>query len=95
MSLVSVDIVAAEDSVVEECVSSPAQPTREIRATAVRQEKIRYLIIYVLLKLAPLARTIKPCAPIESREDYGVGAVVVVVFLTTTLVATILSPSCV
>jgi hypothetical protein len=64
-----------------------------MRATAVRQEKIRYLIIEMLLKWAPLARTIKACAPVECREGYGVGVVVVVVFLTTTLVATILLPS--
>jgi hypothetical protein len=48
-----------------------------------------------VLKLAPLARTANGCAPVECRRGYGAGVVVVVVFLTTTLVATILSPSCV
>jgi hypothetical protein len=78
---------------VEEGPALLAQPARDMRATTVRQEKIRYLIIYVLLKLAPLARTIQACAPVERQVGYGVGVVVVVVFLTTTLVATILSPS--
>ena len=95
MSLLSVDIVVAEDSDMEECLSSLAQPTREISAKAVRQKKTGYLIIYVLLKIAPLACMIKACTPVKSLENYGVGVVVVVVFLTTTLVATILSPSCV
>ena len=48
-----------------------------------------------VLKLAPLARTANGCTPVECRRGYGAGVVVVVVFLTTTLVATILSPSCV
>jgi hypothetical protein len=51
--------------------------------------------IFLLFVLAPLARMIKACAPVEHREGYGAGVVVVVVvvFPTTTLVATILSPS--
>ena len=51
MSLLSVDIVAEEDSEVEECLSSSAQPARETSANAARQEKIRCFIIYVLVKV--------------------------------------------
>ena len=39
MSLLSVDIVVAEES--EECFSSHAQPTREASAKAATQEKIK------------------------------------------------------
>ena len=49
----------------------------------------------VCLKLVPLACTVNVCRPVEYRKGYGAGFVVVVVFLTTTLFATILSPSCV
>jgi hypothetical protein len=41
MSLVSVDIVVAADSVVEDCLSSLAHPTSEASAKAARQEKIK------------------------------------------------------
>lgn len=41
MSLLSVVIVADDESEVEECLSSSAQPTREASAKAARQEKIK------------------------------------------------------
>ena len=41
MSLLSGDIVVEEDSEVEECLSSSAQPASEARAKATRQEKIK------------------------------------------------------
>ena len=41
MSLVSGDIVAEEDSVVEDWLLSLAQPAREASAKAARQEKIK------------------------------------------------------
>ena len=41
MSLLSVDSVVADDSEVEECLVSSAQPTREASANAARQEKIK------------------------------------------------------
>jgi len=47
-----------------------------------------------LFKRVLLARTVNRCAPDKCPEGYGVGAVVVVVvFLTMTLVTIILSPS--
>jgi len=43
MSLVSVDIVAAEELQVEEDFCSQAQPARATRANPATQEKIRYV----------------------------------------------------
>ena len=51
MSLLSVDIVVAEESVVV-CLSSEAQPAKERSAQAATQERIRFLIIYILVGAA-------------------------------------------
>ena len=61
MSLLSVDIVVAEES--EECFSSHAQPTREASAKAPRQEKIKVagrmeaLVIFIneRIRLEPIS----------------------------------------
>jgi hypothetical protein len=72
-----------------------------IGATGERDERKRskagenQIFNHVSLRMAVrLACTVKkPCTSIEYREGYGAGVVVVVVFLTMTLVAIILSPS--
>ena len=79
--------------VVEVCGCSEAQPARETSANAARQEKVRFFSMEVLLRLVLPARTFEACAPVKCQVGYGVVVVVLVVFLTMTLVATILVPS--
>jgi len=57
--LLSVDIVAEDDSEVEECLSSQAQPARETSANAATQKKMKFFTIFILL-----VRTNKACAPV-------------------------------
>ena len=72
MSLLSTVIVVAEDSDVEECLSSSEQAARETNANVARQDRIRFLIMEVL-KLVPLARAAHACAPVEFRRVTGSG----------------------
>jgi len=55
MSLLSVDMVAEDDSVVEDCLSSSEQPTREASAKAAMQERIkvegRRQIFFIFIKV--------------------------------------------
>jgi hypothetical protein len=47
MSLVSGDMVAVEDSVVEERLPSEEQAARETSANAARQERMRFFVIFI------------------------------------------------
>jgi hypothetical protein len=75
--------------------SGDGKADRAPSANEASQEKIRSFTYKVVFKLVLLARTAKACAAGEGRESYGAGVVVVVVvaFLTMTLVATILPSS--
>src|SRR5580698_8311696 len=62
--------MAVEESVVV-CLSSEAQPAKERSAHAARQERIRFLIIYIWL--ARLAHTVNPCRQISAEGLRGWG----------------------
>ena len=69
MSLLSVDMVAEDDSVVEDCLSSSEQPTREASAKAARQERIKVEgqghIFFIFVNLTIRRERISPmgCTP--------------------------------
>jgi hypothetical protein len=72
MSLLSVDIVAEDDSEVEVCLSSSAQPTSEASAKAARQEKIKVegrMEVFVLFINVTIRR--EPTSPMGCSPHDG------------------------
>jgi hypothetical protein len=74
MSLLSVGIVVADDSEVEECFSSQAQPVREASANPARQVKSKIgavLVIFINLRLRREPTHPMGCTPHDVSGAFG------------------------